>query len=129
MLFRSARGAPTEFSGATRRLLIEASLRIWTRHPILGVGPGQAGYFLPNEDPRLLEDGRRERRIVNNVYAEHLAETGAVGLAAWFFLLGTIVVPAIRSVRRRPLPLLAIGVLLLGMNASPSHLMPYLWVA
>ncbi len=60
-----------------------AGMRILEDYPILGVGPGMAGYHFPRYHPvmqsQLMAGGIPE---VNNAYFSALAETGVAGLAA-----------------------------------------------
>jgi putative inorganic carbon (HCO3(-)) transporter len=65
-----------------------AAFRMWTDHPLLGVGPDNfEGRYL-TYSAQIGIDPRPEERGAHNLYLESLAETGILGAAAFFAVLG-----------------------------------------
>ena len=66
-----------------RQAEMTAGIRIFEEYPILGVGPGMAGYHFPRYHPvmqsQLMAGGIPE---VNNAYVAAVSETGVAGLFA-----------------------------------------------
>jgi len=81
----------------SRTALWRAALRLWMRHPLLGVGPDNFRRLYPD----VLEPGPGGRRFqddrlhANNLYFETLADLGIIGLAA----LGLVMFALARAVR------------------------------
>ncbi len=76
-----------------------AALEMFRDNPILGVGPKNYPIRLPAYESTA---GFRDARIVDphNVYLEHAAEGGLVGLTAWVAFLGSILFVQVRALRR-----------------------------
>ena len=72
-----------------RKEIIEDDLRIWSEHPFLGVGPGQAMDYR-----RLFERGA----IAHTEFTRLLAEHGMFGLAA----IGILIAIAFRNMHQTP---------------------------
>src|SRR5205814_4271387 len=73
----------------TRAELWRAAVRLWARHPLLGVGPDNfrrryPEVIAPRRPGRHFTD---DRMHANNFYLETLADLGLVGLAALAFLM------------------------------------------
>ncbi len=76
--------------GTTGRIeIIEDDLRIWSEHPFLGVGPGQAMDYR-----RLFERGA----LAHTEFTRMLAEHGMLGLAA----IGILIAIAFRNMHQTP---------------------------
>lgn len=70
----------------SRGYLNSAGLRIWSTHPVLGVGIGNFGhYYVQREYVEGLAG--TEQTIAHNIYIQALAETGLVGAAILMWLL------------------------------------------
>jgi len=73
----------------SRGYLMSGGLKIWMKHPVLGVGMGNFGrYFVERE----YNPGFRKRNpnvVPHNIYTQALAETGLVGagLLAWLLIM------------------------------------------
>ena len=98
-------------------------LLIFEQYPVIGVGPGMAGYHFPRYHPylqsQILSGGVPE---VNSVYLGALAETGVVGLAALAFcaLAGAAgLLRAARSAGPRRFP--ALWALLASLGGCAVH--------
>lgn len=74
----------------TRNLAVKA----FTSHPILGVGPGNFGYYAQ------AHSSYSRDQIVNNEPLELLAETGLVGFVAFVAFVLALAAQAVRSLRR-----------------------------
>jgi O-antigen ligase len=102
-------------------------LRMFSDHPIAGVGISQYGYYYhAYEYFNWLNILYLDKRIANNVYVELLSELGVVGL----LLFGAFLFNIWRHVRRLPelLPLrLGFLATLLVWIAFPSYSIMFLW--
>ncbi|MBI2069095.1 MAG: O-antigen ligase family protein [Elusimicrobia bacterium] len=56
------------------------SLKVWSDHKVLGVGPGNSKHFLPSYLPYWLNDRQQHP---HNLFLRVLCETGLIGLAAF----------------------------------------------
>jgi O-antigen ligase len=130
---RSAGDVLDRPSTQARLNLVIVGKNIFVLHPILGVGPGNSGYFIgEGGDFALREHARNERLILNNVYVEHLAETGLLGTVCFLAFLGWLAFGFLRADRKNPAKwFLMAGFLCLvfSMAASPNHLVTWYWVA
>jgi putative inorganic carbon (HCO3(-)) transporter len=71
----------------SRRAFWSGAVRMWADRPITGVGPGRFGAEAPayvRNDPLAIGDP-----LVHNSYLQALAETGALGFAAFLAFLAT----------------------------------------
>jgi O-antigen ligase len=83
----------------TRSELWAVAVRLWRRHPLLGVGPDNYRHLFSNE-LAARSDGRRfndERMHANSLYFETLADLGLAGLVA----LGLMMLALAATVRER----------------------------
>ena len=72
-------------SAATRRFLLERSLKLTAEHPLLGVGPGM---FMEGEAKEALAKGQRGIwHYTHNSYTELSSECGIIGLAFYAFAM------------------------------------------
>lgn len=82
----------------SRSQLWPAALRAWKLNPVLGVGADQFRKRYSETMPGLPKD---ERVASHNIFLEALANTGIVGLAVMFFLLGSAAWRSLQLVRER----------------------------
>jgi len=85
--FNAASGVSQEAadSAATRRYLLERSLKMTFEHPILGVGPGM---FMEGEAIESMKEGHRGVwHYTHNSYTELSSECGLIGLAFYAFAI------------------------------------------
>jgi hypothetical protein len=134
--FRNDEKGERNESSVRRLKYVRTELRIFQDQPLLGVGPGNAGFLYGKYDPALAHHSRRQKAISNNVYSSHLAETGLFGSLAFLGFLGSIGWAVARTFRRARSKRLrsACGFLLVAglaylayLNAYPTHLLTYLW--
>lgn len=72
-------------SAATRKFLLERSLKLTAEHPFLGVGPGM---FMEGEAKKAFEEGHRGVwHYTHNSYTELSSECGLIGLAIYCFAM------------------------------------------
>lgn len=76
----------TSFRGRTSEVVV--AWRIFTDHPIWGVGLKNYKYYYQDYAQPLGWDKRREERSAHNLFLEIAAETGLVGLAAFGAIVG-----------------------------------------
>jgi O-antigen ligase len=91
---------PSE-AGVTERLYMwRSGVAMWRERPWLGVGPGG----VKREYPRyaIPEAAKKRTGHVHNTPLQILVERGALGLAAWLWLLGAFYARAIGILRRLP---------------------------
>jgi O-antigen ligase len=79
---RLVAGTRITLASPDRSGAVGAALRVWTEHPITGVGPGQADLR-----SRGAEGGTHIFTYAHNEYAQVAAELGLVGLALLVVLL------------------------------------------
>jgi len=88
----------------TRGELWTAALRLWRRHPVLGVGPDNFRRRYPevirHADGRPFTD---QRMHANNLYLETLADLGLAGLAALLLLVHALATAARAALNRAAL--------------------------
>ena len=77
----------TSFRGRTSEVVV--AWRIFTDHPVLGVGLKNYKYYYQDYAQPLGWDKRREERSAHNLFLEIAAETGLVGLAAFGAIVGS----------------------------------------
>jgi len=67
-----------------------AGYGIFEDYPVLGIGPGMAGYHFPRYHPNMQSQFLGGLRDVNNLYLSIMTDTGLVGMAAfgWCALAG-----------------------------------------
>ena len=100
----------------TRQAIWSATTRAFLGHPLTGIGPGRlyvtlGDYYLP-DDPGL----RPPNEHAHNYFLQLAAETGAVGLIVFTWLLAAVLLPALRDptgglAGRRVLAIAALGYL------------------
>jgi O-antigen ligase len=113
-------------SKVKRIAFVIAGLRMFSDHPLLGVGISQFGYFY-NSYQTLGIWGIAEtvKLIPNNIYVELLSELGIIGFLIFTsFLL--LVYRRLRYPELTPLRLTFITMLLVW-NAFPTYTMMFLW--
>ena len=109
-----------DFSIAMRRIIWADSLDLIWSNPLLGTGPGNFELHLPShrtvarhrEWSELMGDRQHIAYRAHNDYLEQAAETGVVGLAAFLWMLGSLIWAGAAMVRRRaanPARLLGLG--------------------
>jgi O-antigen ligase len=64
-----------------------AGVRMWTDHPLVGVGPDNFEVHYLAYSQKIGIDQRPERRGAHNLYLESLAETGVLGTAAFLAVI------------------------------------------
>ena len=115
--------------GETRDLAIRA----WHEHPLVGIGPGEFGYYAHLHNPERYEDNHT---IVNNEPFELLAETGILGLLSFgsfvTLLLYTVVKSRLFSPEgykslRLPLLIGLMGILFQYLSFSTLYI-THLWI-
>lgn len=102
----------------TRTELWQAALRVWRRHPLLGVGPDNFRHVYSEA----LAPGRRlapgaeidERIHANSLYFETLADLGVLGVLALLLVMVALARAARRSLSAQAEPLAAAQVIALG---------------
>lgn len=77
----------TSFRGRTSEVVV--AWRIFTDHPVLGVGLKNYKYYYQDYAQPLGWDKRREERSAHNLFLEIAAETGLVGLTAFGAIVGS----------------------------------------
>jgi O-antigen ligase len=86
-------------AASARRDVWAAGMRMFTAHPLTGIGLGQfkplVPFFAGLAEGESFEDGSRER-IAHNTYLEILAEMGILGLTTFIVILWT----ALRSLEK-----------------------------
>jgi branched-subunit amino acid transport protein AzlD len=78
---------------------LQTALRMFASNPVLGVGPGNYGLRFP-EFHTFGPDRVTGNWIVNNIYAEVLAESGLLGFAAFLFAILALGFLLVRAMRR-----------------------------
>jgi O-antigen ligase len=77
---------------------LSVTWRMFRDEPLLGIGSGRfAGVFFQYDPEPRMQWGSLS---AHNIYAQFLAEQGGLGLASFLLLVGAVVIPAVRSVRR-----------------------------
>lgn len=106
---------------APRSQLWRAAIQTWKDHPLLGIGPDQFRHRYTEYIPGVQPD---DRIRTHDIFLEALANTGAVGLLAMLFLLGSAGWEQLRLVRNRSLKpsgrLISLA-LLVGLMAYIGH--------
>ena len=84
-----------DFTSTSRLALWSTAATLFLQHPVLGVGYGNYrslyNDYLPGVAPNELD--------THNLYLQFLAETGIIGFAAFFFLIGSFVRIAVKLAR------------------------------
>ena len=84
-----------DFTSTSRLALWGTAGAMFLQHPVLGVGYGNYrslyNDYLPGVTPNQLDS--------HNLYLQFLAETGIIGFAAFFFLIGSFVRVAVKLAR------------------------------
>ncbi|MCR9259292.1 MAG: O-antigen ligase family protein [Pseudomonadaceae bacterium] len=88
--------------GAARGRMTEmmAAGLVFVDHPVLGAGPGMAQVHYPKYAAKVGGKVRPGTRRSHNLFLQLAAETGVLGLAAFFAVLGVVVVGLERARRR-----------------------------
>ncbi len=88
--------------GAARGRMTEmmAAGLVFVDHPMLGAGPGMAQVHYPKYAAKVGGKVRPGTRRSHNLFLQLAAETGVLGLAAFFAVLGVVVVGLERARRR-----------------------------
>jgi O-antigen ligase len=102
----------------TRTELWQAAMRVWRRHPLLGVGPDNFRHVYSEA----LAPGRRlapgaeidERIHANSLYFETLADLGVLGVLALVLVMVALARAARRGLAAQAEPLAAAQVVALG---------------
>jgi len=77
---------------------LSVTWRMFRDEPLLGIGSGRfAGVFSQYDQEPRMQWGSLS---AHNIYAQFLAEQGGLGLVSFLLLVGAVVIPAVRSVRR-----------------------------
>ena len=107
---------PENFAVVERMAHLQAGWRMLRERPIVGVGPGNFGVVYPRV---AVGEWYASRGHAHNVYLHIAAEAGALGLAAYLALLGSVAWRAVVLARRGPdLAARAIAVGCCGMIAA-----------
>ncbi len=89
-------------SGDIRCIVWKGAIQVWRHYPILGTGPETFAYsyyqFRPPEH-NLTSEWDYLYNKAHNEYLNYLANTGVVGLGAYFFLIGSIVVLLVKNLQ------------------------------
>ncbi len=110
------------------------ALDAWRTAPLLGIGPGNFGFFVKGYQARA---NFNNLDIVNNEYLEVLAETGIVGLTLFVGVLLTLIVRQLAALHRATDPFLiavlsgtlaAFAALLVQYNFFSTLYIVYVWV-
>ncbi len=98
-LFGAAQGTGNDV--ALRTDWYALGLRVWSEHPVFGVGIGGFGAYVVGQGytPAIADPSKI---VVPNMWVELLAETGLVGALAALALVATTAVAAIRAGLRSP---------------------------
>jgi O-antigen ligase len=109
-------------SNAIRFELWKLALRMFKDHPLTGVGVGNFRTMFPVYHPELLSG--EYWGSAHNCYLHELAERGVVGLAAFLYLLGTLIRKPLQWYRADPRPVhlwaFACAVALAVMNLTET---------
>jgi putative inorganic carbon (hco3(-)) transporter len=95
-------GTPQDASLRGRKSENLAGLRMWSDHPLIGVGPDNFEVHYQRYSEAIGTDPRAEQRGAHNLYLESLAETGLLGATAFFGVLWLALTGAWRARRRLP---------------------------
>jgi putative inorganic carbon (hco3(-)) transporter len=96
-IVRSDGASPQDTSLRGRTSENLAALRMWTDHPLVGVGPDNFEIRYVEYSAAIGIDPRPEQRGAHNLYLESLAETGVLGAAAFFGVLALALTVAWRA--------------------------------
>jgi len=125
-------GKMSHVSAQERTEFIRAGLRMFSDNPLIGVGPALYDSYAENYT-RAFSVSRII--IVNNVYAELLAETGLVGFVSFMIMFACLFRRAIRKMRRagadRPLHaamVISLSALAVQFMAYPTFKMEFIWL-
>jgi O-antigen ligase len=69
---------------------LKVGVAMFKDHPVLGVGPGNYDFDYLKYNAIVGMDERHQQREAHNLFVQTAAETGLVGLAAFIYLLVTI---------------------------------------
>lgn len=115
---------------------IRTAFNMFYHNPIFGVGPTNYGFFYDLYKPSQLFDGSKGKRIVNNIYAEILCESGAPGLL--LFLLFILLVIKLYFARKNLIEsnftpitnalFCAFISMLIAFLAYPTFTLTYHWI-
>jgi O-antigen ligase len=106
-----------------RLIIWQDALRVWSKQPLLGVGPGDFWAY----DQRFTQLPRIIRNcdvtglcVAHNGFLQVLAEMGPIGLFFWLSTITLIAFIALRLVRRSPVPQKTAGGLagFIGLNLA-----------
>jgi O-antigen ligase len=93
-------GTPQDSSLRGRKSENLAGLRMWSDHPLIGVGPDNFEVHYQRYSEAIGTDPRPEQRGAHNLYLESLAETGLLGAMAFFSVLWLALAGAWRARQR-----------------------------
>jgi O-antigen ligase len=93
-------GTPQDAALRGRKSENLAGLRMWSDHPLIGVGPDNFEVHYQQYSEAIGTDPRAEQRGAHNLYLESLAETGLLGAMAFFGVLWLALAGAWRARRR-----------------------------
>ena len=93
-------GTPQDMSLRGRQSENLAGLRMWSDHPLVGVGPDNFEVHYQQYSEAIGTDPRAEQRGAHNLYLESLAETGFLGAMAFIGVLWLSLTGAWRARRR-----------------------------
>ncbi len=92
-----------------REQLSEAALKIWLSSPVFGIGLNN---FIPASASQILVGPSRFLQPVHNIFLLTLSETGLIGLLGLIALIGY---PMLRLFKLKPMLLLWVMIIFLGM--------------
>jgi O-antigen ligase len=106
-----------------RLIIWQDALRVWSKQPFLGVGPGDFWVYDQRftQLPRVVRNcGITGLCVAHNGYLQVLAEMGPLGLFFWLAMIVVIATLALGLFRRSPVPQKPGGALLgfIGLNLS-----------
>ena len=119
-------------SAQERGDFLKSALAMFGDYPLLGVGAGNYGNYLPTYT---IAFGARRHFIPNNVYAEILCEAGAFAFIAFVVMVSAILVRAYRGWRGSPggdltgaALLSALAGMMVQFVAYPTFKMEFTWL-
>ena len=100
-LVRAVRTGNTDNQQLLRFQLWDGAIQMAKDHPLTGVGHNNFREEFPKYVDTVFDDGRKSFGTAHNLFFQHLAERGILGLAASFWLFGALLLEAWRRSRHK----------------------------